>query len=163
MHGLKAVAHVGEGARGDNRHRILDERLFHLAAELRDLQGAAIDILTCGSTTIDGTEALLELAVVIGVLIVPIGFDVHIGIGILTLLSACKKALQIIGHGIARCLGRIVVVDIVCHSVTPSLCVQEARVMGVLLDVLAAIADFGTHKLAHRSICRYSIVDGHAL
>ena len=34
MHGLEAVANVGQGARDDDRHRVLEERSFHLEVDL---------------------------------------------------------------------------------------------------------------------------------
>lgn len=37
--------------------------------------------------------------------------------------------------------------------------VKEARVVGVLLDVLAAIADLGTHQLAHGAVRHHGVFD----
>ena len=44
MHRLQTVAHIGQGARRDNRHGVLDERLLHLVPELAHLEGTAMDV-----------------------------------------------------------------------------------------------------------------------
>ena len=45
VHRLQAVAHVRKGARGDDAHRVLDERLLHLSAELGKLELGRGDVL----------------------------------------------------------------------------------------------------------------------
>ena len=116
MHRLQAVAHVRQGARRDDRHRILDKRLLHLATELRNLELAAVDILAGRGTTVDFTKTLLELAVVILFLvIIDIGV-IGVRVAVLALLSTGKQALQIAGHtSVAGLVHTLVVVDIVCH------------------------------------------------
>ena len=48
VHRLQTVAHVGKGARSDDAHRVLDERLLHLSAELGELKLGGGDVLyTC--------------------------------------------------------------------------------------------------------------------
>lgn len=116
VHRLQAVAHVRQGARRDDRHRILDKRLLHLATELRNLELAAVDILAGRGTTVDFTKTLLELAVVILFLvIIDIGV-IGVRVAVLALLSTGKQALQIAGHtSVAGLVHTLVVVDIVCH------------------------------------------------
>ena len=112
---LQAVAHVRQGARRDDRHRILDERLLHLTAELRDLELSAVDILTGRGTTVDFAKALLELAVVFFLVIIGIGV-IGVRIAVLALLSTGKQAFQIIRHAsVAGLVHTLVIVDIVCH------------------------------------------------
>ena len=113
VHRLQAVAHVRQGACRDDRHRVLDEGLLHLAAELRDLELSAVDVLAGCLATLDGTEALLELAVVLGLVVLAFGFHIDVGLGIVALLGACQQPLQIVRHALAR--GLLVIVHIVCH------------------------------------------------
>ena len=115
MHRLQAIAHVRQGARRDDRHRVLDERLLHLAAKLRNLELAAVDILAGRGTTVDFAKALLELGVVILFFVLGVGV-IGIRIAVLTLLGAGEQALQIVGHaGVADLVHTLVIVDIVCH------------------------------------------------
>ncbi len=87
-----------------------------ISRQLRNLELTAVDILAGRGATIDRTEALLELGVVILILFI-IGVGViGIRIAVLALLSAGEQALQIIGHaGVAGLVHTLVVVDIVCH------------------------------------------------
>ena len=48
VHGLEAVAHVGQGARRDDAHRVLDERLLHLLAELDHLELVRLSLKVAG-------------------------------------------------------------------------------------------------------------------
>ena len=66
---LEAVADIRQGAGGDDRHRVLDEGLLHLAAELADLQRAAVHIRAGVLAAVVGAKTLLELLVVILVLV----------------------------------------------------------------------------------------------
>ena len=47
MNGLQAVANVGQRTRNDNAHRIIEERLAHLAVDIDidDLTGAELGML----------------------------------------------------------------------------------------------------------------------
>ena len=64
VNGLQAVANVRQGARGDDRHGVLDEGLLHLAAELADLQGAAVNVFAGCLAAIYRAKALLQLLVI---------------------------------------------------------------------------------------------------
>ena len=111
--GLQAVAHVGEGARGDDGHRVLDEALAHLVAELGDLEGPAVLVGLAGFLSAPClAELLLELAVVLvlGVLRLLVGVvDVLALVGG---LRSVEQAPQVLGE-VARGLGRVV--HVVCH------------------------------------------------
>ena len=90
--------------------------MLHLAAELRNLELTAVDILAGRGAAIDRTEALLELGVVILFLFILGVGVIGIRIAVLALLSAGEQALQIIGHtGVAGLIHTLIVVDIVCH------------------------------------------------
>ena len=115
VHRLQAIAHVRQGARRDDRHRVLDERLLHLAAKLRNLKLAAVDVLAGRGTTVDFAKTLLELGVVILLFVLGVGV-IGIRVAVLTLLGAGEQALQIVGHaGVAGLVHTLVSVDIVCH------------------------------------------------
>ena len=114
MDGLQAVAHVGEGARRDDGHGVLDERLAHLVAELGDLQGAPVLVgLAGGFAAAAVAELLLELAVVVillRVLALSVGVvDVLAGV---VGLGAVQKAPQVLGKLL---VGAAVVDVVVCH------------------------------------------------
>ena len=107
MNGLEAVAHVGQGARGDDRHGVLDEALLHLGAKLAYLQRAAVDVGLAGvGAAVVSAEALFELLVVDVVLVLVGGvLDVYVA-----LLGALEQAPQVVGHPLG---GGVVV--LVCH------------------------------------------------
>ena len=107
MNRLEAVAHVREGAGGDDGHGVLDEGLLHLRAELADLQRAAVDVRLAGVLAARvGTKALLELLVV-GVLVL-LGVLLDVDVGAVVSLGAGEQAPQVLGHALG-------VVVLVCH------------------------------------------------
>ena len=112
--GLQAVAHVRQGARRDDGHGVLDERLAHLVAELGDLQGAAMLVRLAGVHAAAAVaELLLELAVVViflGVLTLDVGVvDVLAGV---VGLGTVQKPPQVLGKLL---VGAAVVDVVVCH------------------------------------------------
>ena len=113
VHRLEAVAHVRQGAGGDNRHRVFDEGLLHLLAELRDLQRAAVDVLAGALSTVDDAEALLELLIV--VLLVVLGLGIGVVPRLLALLGTSQQALQVVGHARRLLRAQLLVIHIVSH------------------------------------------------
>ena len=66
MDGLQAVAHVRQGARDDDAHRVLDERLAHLVARTRRSAGCRRARRVSPVAAAAGiVHLLLELAVVV--------------------------------------------------------------------------------------------------
>ena len=111
--GLEAVADIGQGAGGDDRHRVLDEGLLHLAAEFADLQRAAVDVSAGVLAAIVGAEALLEVLVVILFLV---GLGVGVVPAVLVLRGAGEQALEVLGHALGCTLElALVVVHVVSH------------------------------------------------
>ncbi|VWM13599.1 Uncharacterised protein [Collinsella intestinalis] len=120
---LEAVADIRQGAGGDDRHRVLDEGLLHLAAELADLQRAAVHIRTGVLAAVVGAKALLELLVVILVLV---GLGVRVVRGGVVLVGASEQALEVLGHTLGRGpLLELVVVHIVSHGFSLSVVVAD--------------------------------------
>ena len=120
VNGLQAVAHIGKGARGDDRHRILNEGLLHFLAELGDLQLAAVDILPGSGAALYRAKALLEFFLIIFFFVVRIGI-IGVGIPVLPLLRTSKQTAQIVGHALRLLV--IVIVHILCHVLPPWLVV----------------------------------------
>jgi hypothetical protein len=126
---LQAVAHVGQGARRDDRHRVLDEGLAHLIAELRYLE------LTIAEFGIIGRLVASALVVGLGLLVVLVLVRLVVGIGIvdghvgvLVALRAVEQLAQVVPH-------RHVVGAVACCCRLPRNClsldVEEAHVLGV--------------------------------
>ncbi len=114
--GLQAVTHVGQGTSGDDRHRVFDEALTHLVAELADLQRTAVDVFAGVFTAVDVAKALLELALVL-FLLVALVLDVDVG-ALVVAFGAGEQAPQILGQPLRfRRLRRVV--HIVCHVLPP--------------------------------------------
>ena len=112
MDRLQAVAHVGQGAGRDDRHRVFDEALAHLMAELGELQGPAVFVHLAGVGAATGVaELLLELAVVVGVILV-VALDVDVGALVLG-TGAVEQTAQVVRQ-VGGVLA-VVLVDIVCH------------------------------------------------
>ena len=129
VHRLQAVSDVGQGARGDDRHRVLDEALAHLAAELAYLEGAAVLVGHAGVGAAAGlAKLLLELAVVLVVIGVVVGLDVDVG-ALVVGLGAVEEAPEVLRQvgRVAGTLGAepllvVVRVVVVCHRWPFSLC-----------------------------------------
>ena len=80
MDRLQAVSDVWKGAGRDDRHRVLDEALAHLVAELRELKRPAVLIGLAGvGAAASVAKLLLELAVVLVTVLVIIGLDIDVG------------------------------------------------------------------------------------
>ena len=116
VNGLQAVANVRKGAGGDDRHGVLDEGLLHLAAELADLQGSAVDVFAGGLAAVYRAKALLQLLVIF-FLLVRVGVRV-VGRGLAIILGAGQQALQIVGQARGLVAANLVV-HIVCHVRPP--------------------------------------------
>ena len=121
MNWLQAVSDVREGASRDDRHRILDEGLAHLVAELLDLEGATKLVGLAGVGAGAGlAKLLLELAVIVVVLVI-VALDVDVG-ALVVGLGAVEQAPQVLGEvgSVASPRGGrhqavVVLVGIVCH------------------------------------------------
>ena len=114
MDRLQAVADIRQGAGGNDRHRVLDEGLAHLVAELLDLERAAVLVGLAGVHAGAGVaEFLLELAVVIVVRIVAgLGLVVDVR-ALVRRLGAVEQAPEVLRQGLA--VARRAVVVLVCH------------------------------------------------
>ena len=112
---LQAVADVRQGARRDDRHRVLDEGLAHLVAELLDLERAAVLV---GLARVDAgagvAELLLELAVVIVIVGVVCAFGLVVDVlALVGGLGSIEQAPEVVGQ--RGLVARRVVVILVCH------------------------------------------------